>query len=291
MKRTILFTLLVCLCAGNVFAKEDTDPLYQNIKGPVKNIVVTEGGVDGEFSCRYGSARSGLFDFDSKTVYLFDSIGRLTQKEKYYKRAMGDGILRQYTINNVCMEYPYNEKGAIKGEFCQIQLDSMGHEILKKEYRDGELFRIDSTIYNELGQKIEYYEKSVQHDDSIPVFRQDVPSLKATYEYDSLGRILVIKEDLKYGQDKTYTYKYKKNGSYTEYCEDVTGKTVTKRYVFNKKGQLIREVSQKGNFTTYFKKFDKYGNWTVMEKRYDFEVFIGTASMTSYYYRKIEYYE
>ena len=97
MKRTILISLLVCLSTGNVFAKEDTDPFYQDIKGPVKNIVVTEGGVDGEFSCRYGSARSGLFDFDSKTVYLFDSIGRFTQKEKYFKTSMGDGVLRQYT--------------------------------------------------------------------------------------------------------------------------------------------------------------------------------------------------
>ena len=134
----------------------------ENVKGPVKMMTMS--------SKQAGTLRVWK--------YWYDSIGRLTECAIYHDGTVMEGKVRQYTINNVYMDYYYNQKGLIKGEFKQTQLDSMGNDIYIRHFKEGKQFRADSIIYNEHGKMIENYIK-----------KDSVFQLRYRCEYDSLNRI------------------------------------------------------------------------------------------------------
>lgn len=257
MKRLItiiIFTFYVCVTGA--FA--DIATYTEKFNGPVKKMTVT--------SVQAGSPRVW--------IYWYDSIGRLTEKVVYMDGFIQHGFLRQYTINNVYMDYDYNEKGVIKGSFTQTQLDSLGHKLQSKIYKEGKLWRADSIVYNAQGNEIECY---TMDDDGILVLRH-------TCEYDSLNRLIKKYNNLR-GNEITFTFEYLDDGNYMEYRTSTNSQKTYKKYIFNKQGQLVRVKGSKEN--SQFKKFDTYGNWTIWEEMLD--AFFGRISYT--YERVFEYYE
>ena len=186
------------------------------------------------------------------------------------------GFVRQYTINNVYMDYEYNQKGLIKGLFSQIQLDSMGNKVYVRRFKEGKQFRADSVIYNEQGKMVEDYIK----EDSI--FK-----LRYRCEYDSLNR-LTMRYNHNYfqGNEFTTTYEYLPDGNYIEHTSSKKyGKRPDKKYIYNKQGQLV-EIKGKEEHSRFLK-IDKYGNWTLWKEVLDIP--IGHFVYT--YERELEYYE
>ena len=231
-----------------------------NVKGPVKMMSMS--------SKQAGTLRVWK--------YWYDSIGRLTEFALYHDgKIMDDSYVRQYTINNVYMDYYYNQKGLIKGKFKQTQLDSLGNKIYVRFYRDGKLSRVDSIVYNEQGKMIENY---IKHD--------SVFQLRYRCEYDSLNRITMWYNHNSRGNETTRTYEYLPDGSYVEHESSKDyGKRPDKKYILNNQGQLI-EIKGKEEHSR-FRKFDKYGNWTVWTEVRNIP--IGHFEYT--YTREIEYYE
>ncbi len=231
----------------------------ENVKGPVKVMTVT--------SNQAGTVRVWK--------YWYDSIGRLTESVVYHDGKIMVGYVRQYTINNVYMDYEYNQQGLIKGSFTQTQLDSLGNKIYVRIYRDGKLSRADSIVYNEQGKMIENY---IKHDS---VFK-----LRFRCEYDSLNRLTMRYCKNTINNEITKTYEYLPDGSYIEHESSTDyGKRPDKKYIFNNQGQLI-EIKGKEEHSR-FRKFDKYGNWTVWTEVRNIP--IGHFEYT--YTREIEYYE
>lgn len=231
----------------------------ENVKGPVKVMTVT--------SNQAGTVRVWK--------YWYDSIGRLTESVVYHDGKIMVGYVRQYTINNVYMDYEYNQQGLIKGSFTQTQLDSLGNKIYVRFYRDGKLSGADSIVYNEQGKMIENYIK-----------QDSVFKLRFRCEYDSLNRLTMRYCKNTINNEITKTYEYLPDGSYIEHESSTDyGKRPDKKYIFNNQGQLI-EIKGKEEHSR-FRKFDKYGNWTVWTEVRNIP--IGHFEYT--YTREIEYYE
>lgn len=231
----------------------------ENVKGPVKMMTIS--------SKQAGTLRVWK--------YWYDSIGRLTESVVYHDGKIMVGYVRQYTINNVYMDYEYNQQGLIKGSFTQTQLDSLGNKIYVRFYRDGKQSRADSIVYNEQGKMIENYIK-----------QDSVFKLRFRCEYDSLNRLTMRYCKNTINNEITKTYEYLPDGSYIEHESSTDyGKRPDKKYIFNNQGQLI-EIKGKEEHSR-FRKFDKYGNWTVWTEVLNIP--IGHFEYT--YTREIEYYE
>lgn len=107
---------------------------------------------------------------------------------------------------------------------------------------------------------------------------------KVVIWYDSSGRLIKV-EDVKYGQENSYTIEYLPNGNYVEHHINTQGKEWLRKYFVNKKGELIKKEDK--NSIVRYSKFDKYGNWLVSESTSKDDP-RGDTSITE---RKIEYFE
>ena len=242
MKKLILPFLFVVFCTGYISARSVL-PYTEEFNGPVKKMTVIRNEPAAQVV----------------EVYCYDSIGRLTDymhrindNEAYpssYPPTPPICFKRQYTINNVYIDYDYNDSGFIKGSYTYTQCDSCGHILYSKSYKDGKIEHMDSTVYNEKGLKAEYY-----------VTRDSILTLHHRCAYDSLGR-LSSKYNNFWGKESIYSYEYDPNGDYTENYSDNKGKKWSKNYIFNKQGKLIK-IEGDGE-DSRFSDFDEYGNWTL----------------------------
>ena len=252
MKRIFIVIVMVGLIIDSIYAKKLTD-YTENVKGPVKTMTVTS---------EQGSIRVWK--------YWYDSIGRLNEFAYYDYVKLEQGFVRQYTINNVYIDYNYDKNGIIKGSFKQTQLDSLGNKICVKYYVDGKLSSTDSIVYNAHGKEIESYN-----------IREGRCNLRHRCEYDSLDRLTLWSNDV-----RERTYEYLSDGNYIEHeLSTKHGKRPDKKYIYNEQGQLIKIKGKEEH--SRFLKFDKYGNWTVWEEVEDIP--IGHFEFT--YKREIEYYD
>ena len=266
MKKLILSFLFVAFCVGYVSARSVL-PYTEEISGPVKKMTVIRNEPAGQVV----------------EVYLYDSIGRLTEymhrindNEEYltlYPPTPPMGYIRQYNMNNTYIDYNYNDKGLITGFFTYTQCDSCGHILYSKRYKDGEMKHMDSTVYNEKGLKIEYY-----------VTRDSILTLHHRCAYDLLGR-LSAKYNNFWGKESVYTYKYAANGDYIENYSNNKGEKWSKKYTFNKQGQLVKIKGDDED--SRFSKFDEYGNWTLWKCTEDH----ATGRFTTISERTFEYYK
>jgi hypothetical protein len=162
----------------------------------------------------------------------------------------------------------------VKGSFKRNQLDSMGNCISSQTYREGKIVSADSTVYNERGQKIEYYEYPDKADTLV---------LQNKYEYDSLGRLIkeyryryispeeyselsrefnINPEDFR---ESVVTIEYFSNGNYTKHFFSIdihlNKKKDETKYIVNKKGLITKIIGPIGQTHISYQNFDKYGNW------------------------------
>ncbi len=261
MKRTILISLLVCFYAGNVFAAHDLDVYFKDVKGPVKKITINKHEPGG----------------NSVLIYWYDSIGRLAEYAYYDENGhILEAKVRQYSINNTYMDYHYNDKGIIMGNFERVQMDSMGNILVKKYYLKGKHSYGDSLVYNEQGKVVGNYD-----------WQDGMYKLEEVYEYDSLG-MLSMHLTFFQGKEFKYTIEYLPDGSYIEHHSEKNGKEIRKwdeKYTVNKEGWLIKIKSREKD--SRFSGFDKYGNWTFWDDKSDLPI----GYFHSTYNRTIEYYE
>ncbi|MBQ4507530.1 MAG: hypothetical protein II970_01350 [Paludibacteraceae bacterium] len=267
MKRVLLLLTIPFLLVSRMYPTDENS----RILGPVKIITETLHIDNNNVSLHYGEQPGG----QAKIISWYDSIGRLAERANYINEVLVDGYVRQYTINNVCMEYNYDKTGLIKGSFTQIQMDSVGNHIFSRNYKDGKLFHADSTAYNAQGLKSADYET---------LFKADTLVLSYTYEYDSLGRVSKVTDmrSLHY-----YTIEYYPNSNYTEHHFDKNGKKWDCKYIVNNKGQVINK--QDPNLRVQYSNFDKYGNWLKMKGSTNTQSPLGW--ITTITERTIEYYE
>lgn len=247
MKKVILLSIIL-LYTGFIFAVG----MNNEVNGPVKKMTIYIRVGDGDMGggIMYGNEQVGAM---AKIVYWYDSIGRLVDEANYH----GDdvrGYVRQYLLNNVYMEYEYNNQGIVKGSFARGQLDSLGNTIFTKRYRDRKQITADSTVYNEQGLKIKYFQSP---------YKSDSLELRYTYEYDSLGRLSKYYDYSKGEINISYEMIYYPNGSYTERATDKEGKTWNVKYTADKNGNIIKMEST--NMSAQYSKFDKYGNWLILK--------------------------
>ena len=255
MKKVFLICVVAFLCSTRIHA--DILTYIENVAGPVKKMTVT--------SNQYGMLRNW--------VYWYDSKGRLIESAYFRDGKPDEGCyVRQYTSNISYTDFYYNDKGFIDGSYRVTQLDSLGNKLYSKRYENGELYHMDSIVYNEKGKKIEYYSMS-----------DSVLSLRYTYEYDSLGRLSV--EHYKRVGDKAMdTYEYLPDGNFIKYHFNKEGKKTSLKHFFNAQGRIIKTVGS--NEKSRFEKADDYGNWTIWNHTCDYP--IGHYEYT--YTREIEYY-
>ncbi len=285
MKKVFIFIVIVA-CAVKVNA--EGEEFSDNLKGPVKQVTISLKG-HGGFSLFYGSSPStGM-----KTIMWYDSIGRLSERAMYEGDKLDHGYIRQYTINGVCMEYEYDNKGIVKGNYCVIRMDSLGRQICSRRYREGLFSQGDSTVYDVDGRKIEKYDTYAEKDSF---------KLCESYAYDSIGRLSKVckywpekafyfdslkipREYLNCGVKHMYTIEYFPNGNYTEHHVVKDGKKWDVKYTVDKDGRLIKKEEKENQAT--FRNYDKYGNWLKMTGTMNSS--FGSFSSTTV--RVIEYYE
>ena len=266
MKKLILSFLFIVFCVGYVSARSVL-PYTAETNGPVKKMTVIRNEPAAQVV----------------EVYYYDSIGRLTDymhrindNEVYlqnYPPTPPTCFKRQYTINNVYIDYYYNDSGLIKVTYTYMQCDSCGHVLYSKRYKEGKLEHMDSTVYNGKGLKTEYY-----------VTRDSILTLHHRCAYDSLGR-LSVKYNNFWGTESVYTYKYAPNGDYTENYSNNKGKKWSKKYTFNEQGKLVKIKG--GDEKSRFSDFDEYGNWKLWKCTEDH----ATGRFTVIIERTFEYYK
>lgn len=257
MRQSLIVILLMVMCT-NYLAAEPLTTYITDVRGSVKKITVTCDQV--------GMLRIWK--------YHYDSIGKLTEFTLLHDGKIEEGYARQYTINNVYIDYFYNAHGLIKGNFRYVQTDSLGHFLYSKYYKEGLLFSSDSAVYNEQGLEIEHYY----------IRRDEVPALQYSCEYDSIGR-LIRKFNNWRGDELTWTYEYLPNGDYIEHFSNIRGQKPDKKYIHDENGQLV-EIKGKEEHS-HFTRFDKYGNWTIWRAIHNWPI----GHYEYIYKRTIEYYK
>lgn len=245
MKRYLFLLLIVIFCVSHLAAVGGTD----EVNGPVKQMTVTLRLKTGNYSLYYGEQPGTC----GKTIFWYDSIGRIIEKADYVGDRLQSGYVCQYTINNICMEYDYTADGLVKGSFAQVKSDSLGNRIYTKRYKEGRVCWKDSTVYNALGQKTEYYETP---------YKSDTLALRYVYQYDSLGRLSKVCETF-HGTEHNYTIEYFPKGNYTEHHSQKNGTMWDRKYVVSKNGYIV-DIKEP-NHHSHYSKFDKYGNWLILE--------------------------
>ena len=284
MKRILFFVLFTGVMANNIYAVLDMSG--ENVNGPVKQL--TE-----KYFKNNSSTCSG------ESILWYDEKGRVTE-EVWRFGGLVNGIVSQYLLNNVRMDYFYDNDGLVKGSFRRNQLDSMGNCISSQTYREGKIFSADSTVYNERGQKIEYYEYPDKADTLV---------LQNKYEYDSLGRLIkeyryryispeeyselsrefnINPEDFR---ESVETIEYFPNGNYTKHFFSIdihlNKKKDETKYIVNKKGLVTKIINHIGQTQFIYQNFDKYGNWLKKTKTTTGYPINSTETIE----RVIEYYE
>lgn len=254
MKQLLIVISLMITCAN--YASANLLTVIREVQGPVKKMVIT---------CNQaGTLRTWVFHYDS--------IGRLTEFALLHDGKIEEGYVRQYTINNVYVDYYYNANGIIKGNYRYVQTDSLDHVLYSKYYKEGILFSSDSTIYNEKRLEIEHY---VKNDKEFV--------LQYSCEYDSIGRLIKRFNNWR-GDELTWTFEYLSNGDYIEHFSDIRGRKSDKKYIHNESGQLV-EIKGKEEHSR-FTKFDQYGNWTLWRAIHKWPI----GKYEYIYKRTIEYY-
>ena len=258
MKRILLLLFFPGLLVNNIFAVHDMGG--ENVNGPVKQLTEQH-------------FKNNNNTVSGESILWYDEKGRVTE-EVWRFGVLVNGIVSQYLLNNVRMDYSYDNDGLVKGSFSRNQLDSMGNSISSQKYREGEIFSADSTVYNERGQKIEYYEYPDKADTLV---------LKNKYEYDSLGRLIkeyryryispeeyselsrefnINPEDFR---ESVETIEYFPNGNYTKHFFSIdihlNKKKDETKYIVNKKGLVTKIINHIGQTQFSYQNFDKYGNW------------------------------
>ena len=244
--KKVLSLVLILFYAGFIGAVG----MNNEVNGPVKKMTIfisVGDGTDGGLT--YGNKQVGPM---AKIVCWYDSIGRLLDEANYHGEDV-TGYVRQYLMNNVYMEYEYNNQGIVKGSFARGQLDSLGNTISTKRYRDRELISADSTVYDKQGHKVKYYDTP---------YKSDTLVIKNTYEYDSLGRLSKYYDYSKGEISISREVVYYPNGSYTERTTDRNGKVWEKIYIADKKGNIVK--IEEPNRSAQYSKFDRYGNWLIL---------------------------
>lgn len=258
MKRILLLLFFPGLLVNNIFAVHDMGG--ENVNGPVKKLTEQH-------------FKNNNNTVSGESILWYDEKGRVTE-EVWRFGGLVNGIVSQYLLNNVRMDYSYDNDGLVKGSFSRNQLDSMGNCISSQRYREGKIFSADSTVYNERGQKIEYYEYPDKADTLV---------LKNKYEYDSLGRLIkeyryryisseeyselsrefnINPEDFR---ESVETIEYFPNGNYTKHFFSIdihlNKKKDETKYIVNKKGLVTKIINHIGQTQFSYQNFDKYGNW------------------------------
>lgn len=263
MKRLIFIVMITSLSWCE--ASADILTYIGKVYGPVKKMTVT--------SNQYGLARTW--------VYKYDSIGRLTEYAYYNDGKLQTGCyVRQYTNNNTYSDLYYDEKGIIKGTYRQTWLDSEGHEIYSKRYKEGKLYAADSTVYNKKGLETKHYH-----------LKDGVLVLQYSNEYDSLGRLSAHMYSSQYpDKEHKWKYEYLSNGNYiehrtTKYLNKSKEEYSYKKFIFNGQGRL--EKIEGSDEESRFLNFDHHGNWTIWKEKLNIP--IGRYNYT--YLRTFEYYD
>lgn len=270
MKKII--TLIITTLVMQVYTYAVDEPSDMTVQGPVKQVTTTISlETNNNSSLFYGAQPGG----DAKFICWYDSVGRITEKANYINNQVQDGYVCQYTINNTYMEYEYNHNGLIKGSYTYVQSDSIGRPLVTKQYREGKIVYVDSTIYNAQGNKIEYYESRL---------KTGIIALKNTYEYDSIGRLYKENDLL---NETYYTIEYLPNGNYTEHHVNKDGKTWERKYIVNKKGVHVKCETR--DMRLVYSRFDQYGNWLQLKSSTNTHTPMGWV--TTIIERVIEYYE
>ena len=135
MKRILLLLFFSGLLVNNIFAVHDM--AGENVNGPVKQLTEQH-------------FKNNNNTVSGESILWYDEKGRVTE-EVWRFGGLVNGIVSQYLLNNVRMDYSYDNDGLVKGSFSRNQLDSMGNCISSQRYREGKIFSADSTVYNERG--------------------------------------------------------------------------------------------------------------------------------------------
>ncbi len=141
----------------------------------------------------------------SRTIYIYDTDGRLIREEFYYNNR-----LRHY------IEYEYDENGVMISDTEYTNLDNSEIHEIKTEY-----------IYDDKGRLFAEYG-----------YQNDHQSGKIEYEYDEQDRLI---KDTFYGRINSYrSYSYDENGNLSEKTNDGEfGVTVT-YYTYDENNCLIK---------------------------------------------------
>lgn len=279
MKRMLFLVLFIGIMANDIYAVLDIGG--ENVNGQVKQLT------EKYFKNNSSTCSGGV-------ILWFDENGRTTE-EVWHFGSLADGYVRQYLLNNVCMDYFYDNSGLVKGSFKRNQLDSMGNCISSQTYREGKIVSADSTVYNDRGQKIEYYKYPEKADTLV---------LQNRYEYDSLGRTvkefyypyITPEEYEKYNinpedyRESVITTEYFPNGNYIKHSFSIDKKKNKKKhdtkYIVNKKGLVTEIINHIGRTRISYQNFDKYGNWlrkTETKTGYPIESTNTTERIIEYY--------
>lgn len=256
--RKFIFVLMLFL-TPSVLHAQFTDDLFQyggTVNGPLKRITIIVRQVHDPSDIQ-------------KDMAWFDSAGRITRKAFDLEGTWVTNAVYQYTDQNTCWCYQYDENGNLDGHSRKIIFDSNGQKFVTFSYHKAHLTRVDSIVYDQKGNIIEKY---------ASLYGERIPQLETVYAYDSIGRL--IKEyNLK--QQTGYTITYLSNNNYNKQYFDTTGNTYLEKCIINKKGQLVMEKSKQ--LVSKYSSHDKYGNW---RKRVSSMGKYGSITK-----RKIEYYK
>ncbi len=269
MKKVSLLSLFFFLWTSNIFSQNLVNS--EDVKGPVKQMKVTvEVASPSAHISSYGGP--GLNNIEIITHY--DTQGRLIKREHFHGGELADGLVRVYA-KGVCRENDYDADGKKEGDFRIILLDSIGHEISMRCYRNGKFFARDSTVYDSFGRIIETYENISRKNDSLV--------LRYTIEYDSLGRV-ILRRDWRNGS-RTIT-EYFTNGNYTKLYEGKDGTKHSENCTVDAEGRLIKLDGE--GIRAFLSQYDQYGNWLYLKGETNTNSPLGWV--TSITKREIEYY-
>lgn len=274
MKKTHFLLLLFSLLGTSYVCAQVEEVCDEDVVGPVKQLtILTE--VNGSMGSFKSSAGGDDFMY-IKRIEQFDNKGHLVHMAHFHGQDLADGYIRQYTDSNTYWEYSYDANRSFKeGDYRRVRLDTAGRKIAEVCYLEGKLFASDSVVYDEKGCKIKLFENSFKKKDSL--------LLKFTFEYDSLGR-LILKHDLL--NKARCSYKYLPNGNYIKCYEGKNGNKYETTYTVNKLGQLTKEETK--NRRAYFTNYDQYGNWLQLKGETNTNSSLGW--FTTITKRTIEYY-
>ncbi|MEN8905040.1 MAG: DUF6531 domain-containing protein, partial [Clostridiales bacterium] len=227
-----------------------------------------------------GKIRKVINDLNQVIEYEYDSAGQIkTYKDregnitKYNFDIMGN-ISSVVYPNGVEIKYEFNKKGKISkiiypdDTFDKFLYDKKGN-LTKYVSHLG----VESTcLYNNMDRLIQIidgewnYQKIDYNNKGEVIKISDNSGIKFEYEYDLLGNLVKVidgngnKTEYKYNiiNNLTQIHRYQKSKEASNFSEDEVLNELITKFVYNKNGQITKEIDESGNVTEYV--YDENGN-------------------------------